>query len=51
MARKKSLASTFLLILLGIAALLGGSRMLIVLVPAALFVWYSARPMLDSNRN
>jgi hypothetical protein len=51
MTRKQSLTSTLLLILLGVAAFLGGAKMLIVLVPAALLVWYSARPMLGSNRN
>lgn len=51
MASKKSLASTLLLILFGVAALVGGAKMLIVLVPAALLVWFGAAPMLGSNRN
>jgi hypothetical protein len=48
---KKSLTSTFILILLGLAALVGGSKWLILLVPAALLVWYGARPVLRSGRN
>jgi hypothetical protein len=51
MTSKKSLVSVLLLILLGVAALWAGARMLIVLVPAALLVWYGAAPMLGSNRN
>ncbi len=38
---KKSMASTFLLILLGMAALYGGSSWLTILIPAALLVWFA----------
>lgn len=40
-----------LLILLGMAALYGGTKMLIVLIPAAVLVWYGVGPMLGSGRN
>jgi hypothetical protein len=48
---KKSFASALLLILLGVAAWLGGAKMLIVLIPAALLVWYGTAPTWGSNRN
>jgi hypothetical protein len=48
---KKSITWTFVLILLGMAALYGGSRWLTILIPAALLVWFTARPALRSGRN
>ena len=48
---KKSIGSTVVLILLGMAALYGGSKWLGVLVPVALLVWYTARPMIRTGRN
>ena len=42
---------TAILILLGMAALYGGSKWLGLLIPAAVFVWYAARPMLRTGRN
>jgi len=48
---KKSLSSTTVLILLGVAALFGGVKSLVFLIPAALLVWYSARPMPRKGRN
>jgi hypothetical protein len=48
---KKSMGSTVVLILLGMAALYGGSKWLSVLIPAALLVWYTARPMIRTGRN
>jgi hypothetical protein len=48
---KKSMTWTFVLILLGMAALYGGSRWLTILIPAAGLVWYIARPMLRTGRN
>ena len=48
---KKSIALSVLLILLGTAAMFIGLSSLIVLVPAAAFVWYEARPVLRSGRN
>jgi len=48
---KKSMGSTVVLILLGMAALYGGSEWLSLLIPAALLVWYTARPMIRTGRN
>ena len=48
---KKSLSSTVFLIVLGIAALYGGTKTLAVLIPAALVVWFGVSPMLRSGRN
>jgi len=48
---KKSLSSTVLLIVLGIAALFGGTKTLAVLIPAALLVWFGVGPILRSGRN
>ncbi len=48
---KKSMGWTIVLILLGMAALYGGSKWLSLLIPAALLVWYGAGPMLRSGRN
>jgi len=39
------------LIILGMAALFGGSKWLTLLIPAALFVWYVAKPILRTGRN
>jgi len=47
----RSLSMSGLLITLGIAALLGGTRSLVVLIPVAVLVWYSARPALHAGRN
>jgi hypothetical protein len=48
---KKSMAWATLLILFGLMALLGGEKWLVVLIPAATLVWYSAGPALRSGRN
>jgi hypothetical protein len=48
---KKSLGSTILLIFLGLAALVGGAKWLVLLVPAALLVWYGSGPVLRRGRN
>jgi hypothetical protein len=48
---KKSTGSMLLLVLLGIAALYGGTKALIVLIPVAVLVWYGARPILRGGRN
>ena len=42
---------TIVLIFLGMAALYGGSRWLTILIPAALLVWFAARPRLRTGRN
>lgn len=48
---KKSMKWTAVLILLGLAALFGGTRWLAFLIPAALFVWYGTGPVLRGGRN
>jgi hypothetical protein len=48
---KKSMTWTFVLILLGMAALYGGSSWLTILIPAALLIWFAARPRLRTGRN
>jgi hypothetical protein len=51
MDSKKSMGSTMVLILMGMAALYGGSKWLALLIPAALWVWYTAKPRLGTGRN
>jgi hypothetical protein len=48
---KKSMGWAVVLILLGMAALYGGSKWLSLLIPAALLVWYTAKPRLRTGRN
>jgi hypothetical protein len=51
MNSKKSLGWALLLILLGLVALFGGDKWLVVLIPAAIMVWYGAGPTLRRGRN
>ncbi len=48
---KKSMGWTVVLILLGMAALYGGSKWLSLLIPAAMLVWFMAKPRLTTGRN
>jgi len=48
---KKSMGWTVVLILMGMAALYGGSKWLSLLIPAALLVWYTAKARLGTGRN
>jgi hypothetical protein len=49
---KKSLIWTMVLMTFGLAAFFAGTKILVVLIPAALLIWYGiALPMLRSNRN
>jgi hypothetical protein len=49
---KKSAGWTIVLVMFGFAALFAGTKILIVLIPAALLIWYGiAQPMLRSDRN
>jgi hypothetical protein len=48
---KKSMGWAVVLILMGMAALYGGSKWLSLLIPAALLVWYTASPRLRTGRN
>ena len=51
MNSKKSIAWTIVLIFLGLIALVGGDKWLVVLIPAAIMVWYGAKPALRRGRN
>ncbi len=51
MNTKKSMGWTLILIFLGLIALFGGEKWLVLLIPAAMLVWYGARPTLRSGRN
>lgn len=48
---KTSISATLVLMLLGIAVFFAGEKWLLALIPAAMLVWYSARPRLGSGRN
>jgi hypothetical protein len=48
---KKSMGWSGVLVLLGLVALIGGQGWLVVLIPAAMLVWYGAGPALRSGRN
>lgn len=51
MDAKKSVGWAVILIVMGMAALYGGSKWLALLIPAALLVWYAAKPTLRTGRN
>lgn len=51
MESKKSIGITFLLMILGVLAMYAGLKSLIVLIPAAVLIWYEARPVVRSGRN
>ena len=48
---KKSIGFAAILMLFGMVAMYAGLKSLIVLLPAAVLVWYEARPQLHSGRN
>jgi hypothetical protein len=48
---KKSMGWTIVLILFGLIALFGGVKWAIILIPAAMLIWYAAAPLLRSGRN
>jgi hypothetical protein len=48
---KKSMGWTIVLVLLGVIALAGGVKWLVLLIPAAMLIWYGAAPILRSGRN
>jgi hypothetical protein len=48
---KKSMGWMVVLILLGLTALFAGAKWLVVLVPAAMLIWYGASPAVRSGRN
>ena len=48
---KKSVGLAIILVLLGVLAVYGGLHSLMVLIPAAMVVWYEAKTILGSGRN
>ena len=48
---KRSVGATAALILLGVLVLFAGEKALVVLIPAAVWVWYAAVPKLRKGRN
>jgi hypothetical protein len=48
---KKSAGATLALILLGMLVLLTGEKLLVVMIPAAILIWYAASPTWRSGRN
>jgi hypothetical protein len=49
---KQSIVWTIVLIGLGLAAIYAGTRLLVILIPAALLVWYGvAQPLVYSDRD
>ncbi len=49
--QKKSMGGTIVLVMFGVAALIGGIKWLPLLIPAAMLVWYGAGPVLRRGRN
>jgi hypothetical protein len=47
---KKSMGWTTVLIILGVAAMYGGTKSLTLLIPAAMLVWYAAGTLLFNGR-
>jgi hypothetical protein len=47
----KSMGWMIVLILFGVAALIGGVKWLVVLIPAATLVWFGAAPTLRNSRH
>ncbi len=48
---KKSMGWMTVLILLGLVALFAGEKWLVLLIPAAVLVWYGVGPAVRSGRN
>jgi hypothetical protein len=48
---KRGYGSTLALLLCGVLAFCLGARWLVLLIPAAMLIWYGAGPMLRSGRN
>ena len=48
---KKSVSRGAVLVIFGLLAMVGGEKWLVVLIPAALLVWYGGGPALGSSRN
>jgi hypothetical protein len=48
---RKTMVWTTVLIVFGLVALIGGTKTLVLLLPAAAFVWYQARTVIHSGRS
>jgi len=48
---KRSILWAVVLVFLGVIAIIGGTKWLTLLIPAAMLIWYGAGPMLGSGRN
>ena len=48
---KKGYGSMLLLLALGIVTLFAGAESLVLVIPAAVAIWYAARPTLGNGRN
>jgi hypothetical protein len=48
---KRSVGATLALILLGMLVLMTGEKLLVVMIPVAILIWYAASPTLRSGRN
>lgn len=48
---KKSIAASAALVLMGLLVLFTGDKSLVVLIPAAVWVWYAATPKFRKHRN
>jgi len=48
---KKSMGAAGALVLLGMLVLIAGEKSLVVMIPAAILVWYAAAPKLRRSRN
>ncbi len=51
MNSKRSIAAMIAFMLLGMLVLIAGQKSLLVVVPAAVLVWYGAAPKVRSGRN
>jgi len=51
MSAGKSIGGTVLLICFGLAAMFGGEKWLVALIPAAMLVWYGTGSSLRRGRN
>ncbi|MGP0020078.1 MAG: hypothetical protein ACLPHP_16015 [Candidatus Sulfotelmatobacter sp.] len=51
MSAGKSIGGAMLLIFFGLAAMLGGEKWLVALIPAAMLVWYGTGSALRRDRN
>lgn len=51
MSAAKAIGGAMLLIFFGLAAMLGGEKWLVALIPAAMLVWYGTGSSLRRGRN